>query len=80
MVARTTRGFDANLNQGDAWMRPACLEREAGVMTMYLSNRDVRPTGDEPGEFIEPSTFTPPEEPSPETPEAGGEDEDSSAR
>ena len=27
--------------------------REHGVMTMYLSNRDVRPTGYEPGEFIE---------------------------
>ena len=31
---------------GRAW-------RERGVMTMYLSNRDVRPTGYEPGEFIE---------------------------
>jgi hypothetical protein len=54
--------------------------RDADVMTMYLSNRDVRPTGDEPGEFIEPSTFAPPEEPSPETSEAGGEDDDSGAR
>ena len=45
-------------------------------MTMYLSNRDVRPTGYEPGEFIEPSTFAPTEEPSPEAPEASDEDDD----
>jgi hypothetical protein len=29
-------------------------------MTMYLSNRDIRPTGYEPAEFIEPPVFAPP--------------------
>jgi hypothetical protein len=33
---------------------------EVDVMTMYLSNRDVRPTGYEPAEFIEPPAFAPP--------------------
>ena len=55
------------------------VARDDDAMSMYLSNRDVRPTGYEPGEFIEPSTFTPPEEPSAETSEARDEDDDSDA-
>jgi hypothetical protein len=33
-------------------------------MTMYLSNQDVRPTGYEAGEFIEPVADVPVTEPS----------------
>jgi hypothetical protein len=44
-------------------------------MTMYLPNRDVRPTGYEPGEFIEPPTFAP-AEPSPGRPEVDDENDD----
>jgi hypothetical protein len=39
-------------------------EREIVNMTMYLSNRDIRPTGYEAGEFIEPDVVPPPPEPS----------------
>jgi hypothetical protein len=34
-------------------------------MTMYLSNADVRPTGYEPAEFIEPPTLLPAVDPFP---------------
>jgi len=49
-----------------------CLRRDAGVMTMYLSNRDVRPTGHEVCEFIEP-TDEPAAEPGPGTREIDDE-------
>ena len=48
-------------------------------MTMFLSNREVRPTGYEAGEFIEPSTFTPPPDPRPFAAEADEDDADTSA-
>jgi hypothetical protein len=48
-------------------MRPERYRRDAEAMTMYLSNRDVRPTGYEPAEFIEPPTVPP--EPPPGPPE-----------
>jgi hypothetical protein len=48
-------------------------------MTMYLSNRDVRPTGYEPGEFIEPPTFVPAADPSPDNPEVGDDDDETRA-
>jgi hypothetical protein len=47
-------------------------------MTMYLSSRDIRPTGEEPAEFIEPPTFAPPADPRPRAPEVEDEDDDSS--
>jgi hypothetical protein len=43
-------------------------------MTMYLSNRDVRPTGYEAGEFLESPTIAPAVEPNPGKP--GVDDED----
>jgi hypothetical protein len=43
-------------------------------MTMYLSNRDVRPTGYEAGEFLESPTIVPAPGPNLGTPE--GDDED----
>jgi hypothetical protein len=49
-------------------------------MTMYLSNRDVRPTGYEVGEFIEPATDAPVAEPSVGTSEVDDEADDTSAR
>jgi hypothetical protein len=33
--------------------------REGDAMTMYLPNSDIRPTGYEPAEFIEPPTIPP---------------------
>jgi hypothetical protein len=42
-------------------------------MTMYLSNRDIRSTGYEPGEFIEP---VPTLEPRPGRKESGVPDDD----
>ena len=45
-------------------------------MTMYLSNRDVRPTGYEAGEFLESPTIAPPAEPNPGTPEVDDEDDE----
>jgi hypothetical protein len=41
------------------------LRRESDGMTMYLSNADVRPTGYEPAEFIEPPTRLPAVDPFP---------------
>ena len=47
---------------------------QGGVMTFYLSNNDVRPTGFEPAEFIEPDVeFIEPAGPSPKS---GTEDDD----
>jgi hypothetical protein len=34
-------------------------------MTMYLPNRDIRPTGDEVAEFIEPTFIAPVPDPRP---------------
>jgi hypothetical protein len=59
-----------------------------GGMTMYLPNPDLRPTGNEPAEFIEPEIVTPtggehPEpdpELDPEPVEGGDEDGPTSAR
>ena len=49
--------------------------RDASSMTMYLSNSDVRPTGYEACEFIEPPiTSPPPVEPSTITDEVEGDD------
>ena len=45
-------------------------------MTMYLPNRAVRPTGFEPGEFLEAPTMAPAEEPNPGVPEVDDEDEE----
>ena len=45
-------------------------------MTMYLSNRDVGPTGCEPCEFLELPTMAPAVEPNPATPEVNDEFED----
>jgi hypothetical protein len=45
------------------------------AMTMYLSNRDVRPTGYEPGEFLEPPT-TAEVQPNRGAPEVDDEDEE----
>jgi hypothetical protein len=42
---------------------------------MYLPGPDIRPTGCEPAEFIEVTTFAPMAEPAPATPEAGDENE-----
>lgn len=49
--------------------------RDADVMTMYLSNADVRPTGYEPAEFIEAPTIAPAADPIPATTEVGGKDD-----
>jgi hypothetical protein len=35
------------------------------AMTMYLPTGDMRATGEEPAEFIEPPTFAPAADPSP---------------
>ena len=49
--------------------------RDASSMTMYLSNIDVRPTGYEAGEFIEPPITSPPSvEPSTITDAVEGDD------
>jgi hypothetical protein len=47
-------------------------------MTMYLPNRDVLPTGNEPAEFLDAPTFVPPAEPSPGSPEDPGEEGEAS--
>jgi hypothetical protein len=44
-------------------------------MTMYLPNRDVRPTGSEPAEFIDPPAFVPEDDPPPETLQVHDDDE-----
>ncbi len=49
-------------------------------MTMYLSNRDVRPTGYEAGEFIEPATDAPVAEPRLGTSEINDEADETSVR
>jgi hypothetical protein len=49
-------------------------------MTMYLPNGDVRPTGYEAGEFIEPPTIPPARDPSPEIPEAEDDDDEMNER
>lgn len=58
--------------------------RDGGDMTMYLPNDDVRPTGNEPAEFIEPEIVTPTgderPEPHPDPTEVGDEDGATSAR
>ena len=47
------------------------------AMTMYLPNTDIRPTGYEPAEFIEPPTISPAADPDPGPAEvAGAHDED----
>jgi hypothetical protein len=46
-------------------------------MTMYLSNRDVRPTGYEAGEFLESPSIVPPP-PKPVPPEVDDEDDEAS--
>jgi hypothetical protein len=43
---------------------------------MYLSNRDIRPTGYEAGEFLESPAFPPAVEPGPPTPEPDGDDDE----
>ena len=48
-------------------------------MTMYLPNRDIRPTGYEAGEFLDSPAFVPPEEPNPRPPEVDDEDDETSA-
>jgi hypothetical protein len=48
------------------------------LMTMYLPNHDVRPTGYEAGEFLESPTVPPVAEPNPSTPEGDDEDEETS--
>ena len=61
----------------EATVRPV---RDPVAMTMYLPNRDVRPTGYEAGEFID----SPPEPSVPESPlaasEADNDEADDSAR
>jgi len=52
------------------------LRRDTPVVTMYLSNKDVRPTGYEAGEFLEPVVMAPLAEPSHVTSEIQDEDED----
>jgi hypothetical protein len=49
-------------------------------MTMYLPNRDVRPTGYEAGEFIEPPPERPLSQPRLETSDLDEEADDTSAR
>ena len=49
-------------------------------MTMYLPNRDLRPTGYEAGEFIEPQVVPPPAEPRQEASPVEPEDEEPSER
>ena len=44
-------------------------------MSMYLSGPDLRPTGCEPAEFIEATTFASMADSASATPEAGDEDE-----
>ena len=44
-------------------------------MTIYLSNREVRPTGYEAGEFLESPTIAPAVEPNPGTREVDDDDE-----
>jgi len=45
------------------------------LMTMYLSNRDVRPTGYEAGEFLELPPMAPAVEPNRRTAEVDDEDD-----
>jgi hypothetical protein len=45
-------------------------------MTMYLSNRDVRPTGYEPCEFLESFTMAPAVEPHLATPAVDDENDE----
>ena len=45
-------------------------------MTMYLPNGDVRPTGYEAGEFIEPPPVPPAGDPTPEAADVADEDDD----
>jgi hypothetical protein len=47
-------------------------------MTMYLPNRDVRPTGYEAGEFLELPAISPPPEPNSQRHEADDEDDEAS--
>jgi hypothetical protein len=47
-------------------------------MTMYLPNRDIRPTGYEAGEFLELPPMHQVEWPSPAAPPAADRDEDES--
>jgi hypothetical protein len=50
--------------------------RDGGAMTMYLPNTDIRPTGCEAAEFIEPPTVAPAADPFPGTTEVDdGDDE-----
>jgi hypothetical protein len=48
--------------------------RERHAMTMYLPNPDVRPTGYEPGEFIDPEIVVPAPAPNPPTRRATDDD------
>jgi hypothetical protein len=48
-------------------------------MTMYLPNGDVRPTGYEAGEFLEPPTAPPAVNRRPGTTETDDEDDDTTA-
>jgi hypothetical protein len=57
----------------------ATVRRDVDAMTMYLSGRDIRPTGCEPAEFIDVPNFAPAAESGVGTPEVGDEDETSLA-
>ena len=48
---------------GSSRRRPVPRRRDTSVMTMYLSNRDVRPTGYEVCEFLESPAIPAPAEP-----------------
>ena len=49
-------------------------------MTMYLPNRDVRPTGYEAGEFLEPPPITPQDEPDTSAHGLESEDDETTTR
>jgi hypothetical protein len=70
---RRSRAF-RKADSGVSRRRRASAGRDDDAMTMYLSNRDLRPTGYEPGEFIEPSTYEPPADP--RCPEVDDEDDE----
>jgi hypothetical protein len=49
-------------------------------MTMYLPNRDIRPTGYEAGEFLESPPFPAPAPTTPAMPAIGDDDPEPGAR
>ena len=77
--ARASVRLDTGSGLGYSTEATGGLRREIDLMTMYLPNRDIRPTGAEAGEFLDLPAFVPPAEPNPRPPEVDDEADETSA-